>query len=281
MIAVRAADGAVATTSLTTLLDALDRLPARGNTALRVLWLADDPRTPLDELTAAVEADPVLVTRLLQLVNSPFHNLRNPIASVDRAIVMLGYATVRTVATVVACGLGTTAPVPEGFWPHAAATAHAARLLAWRFDVPAGDAFTVGLLHDLGRALIFAADPHTVRRLEASVDDADARGVLHAERAAFGLTHPEAAARVLRAWRFPPQLVEAIAHHHDTVDSAPSDLARLLLAAEVVATDAVGGEEPVERDAALALVDLEPARLKAVVSRVRTESGDLIAVLAG
>lgn len=303
-------------TSVEALLDAMDRLPSQGNVALRVLWMADDPMTGLGDLSRVVETDPVLVARLLHLANSAYYSPRTPIGTVDRAITLLGFATVRTIATVVACGLGSAAAVPNGFWQHASAAANAAQLIAWRFGIPTGDAFTVGLLHDLGRGLLHVADPAQSAeidlQLEAAAgqpvesrndDDApDAGGDvvtkgteqlnaeqdgsasgpdrLSLERSAFGITHADAAARVLTSWRFPSAMVEAIAHHHSAIDAAPSDTARLLIAAEAVADRAFGRwGEPVDTEGGLALLAVEPERLETIVQRVRTESGTLAAVL--
>jgi HD-like signal output (HDOD) protein len=304
--------------SVESLLDAMDRLPSQGNVALRVLWMADDPMTGLVDLARVVETDPVLVARLLHLANSAYYSPRTPIGTADRAITLLGFATVRTVATVVACGLGSAAVVPHGFWQHASATANAAQLIAWRFGVPTGDAFTVGLLHDLGRGLLHVADPAQSAEIDLALErlaaapptsappvaaavhvPAEAAAAetsapettraaapsapidrLSLERAAFGVTHAEAAARVLTSWRFPAPMVEAIAHHHSGVEHAPSDMVRLLIAAEAVAGLAFGAwAEPVDTDAALAVLGIEAERLDTIVQRVRSESGTLAAVL--
>ncbi|MFN0029118.1 MAG: HDOD domain-containing protein [Acidimicrobiales bacterium] len=310
-------------TSVENLLEAMDRLPSQGNVALRVLWMADDPMTSLADLARAVQADPVLVARLLHLANSAFYSPRTAIGTVDRAITLLGFATVRTMATVVACGLGSGAAVPQGFWQHASATANAAQLIAWRFGIPAGDAFTVGLLHDLGRGLLHVADPVQSAEIDLALqreDEHEELGRLHPdpghdperphelheqpgwsngalshpvpvggvdrlalERQHFGITHAEAAARVMGSWRFPTAMIEAVARHHELPTGGPSattDLTRLLMSAEAVAERAFGPwGEPIERRAGIELLAIEPERLDAVVQRVRAESGTLAAVL--
>jgi len=281
-----------ASSSIERLLDAMERLPSQGNVALQVLWMADDPTTSLTDLARAVEADPVLVARLLHLANSAYYSPRQPITTVERAIMLLGFATVRTIATVVACGLGPGA-VPTGFWPHASAAATAAQLVAWRFGINSGEAFATGLLHDLGRGLLYLADPDLYaelgRQLLQRRESGPGAGAwsppadrLQLERSLFGVTHPEAAARVLRAWSFPTSMVEAISHHHAPLDgAATSDATQLLIAAEAITELAMGSwDEPVQTDAALALLQLEPDRLELIVRRVRNESTGLSTVLS-
>lgn len=303
-------------TSVEQLLDAMDRLPSQGNIALRVLWMADDPATTLPKLAQAVSGDPVLVARLLHLANSAYYSPRSPISNPERAITLLGFATVRTVATIVACGLGSAAPVPQGFWQHAAAVANAAQVIAARFAVPTGDAFTLGLLHDLGRGLLHVADPGQAAAIDLALEspiflpgepsepseapsgdnNGEGEGTnaslggsgqeqasanrLELERAAFGITHAGAAARVLQSWRFPAEMVDAIARHHDPFDPTAAPNTQLLVAAEAVAHEALGAwGEPVNLDAGLALLGMDSDRLESIVARVRTESGTLAAVL--
>ncbi|MFN0089624.1 MAG: HDOD domain-containing protein [Acidimicrobiales bacterium] len=262
------------------LLAAMEQLPSRANAALRVLWLADDPTTSLADLAAAVEADPALTARLLALANSAYYSPRSHVSNVSRAITVLGFATVRTVATTAACGLSGRGATPKGFWEHAAAAANACQLLAWRYGAQSGEAFALGLLHDLGRGLLFQAD----REGSAAVDAAVAKGGdrLALERERFGLTHADAAARVLVAWRFPPGMTAAIALHHDRPELDSEPLERLIVAAEaVVAIANPIDDEPVVGDHELASLTLAADRLSSIVERVREEAESLAGVLAG
>src|SRR3546814_9975890 len=62
-------------------------------------------------------------------------------------------------AAAATAGLDDGSELPAGFWDHAAATANATQLVAPRYMVPGGDGFALGLLHDLGTALLCRADP--------------------------------------------------------------------------------------------------------------------------
>ncbi len=283
----------VSTIPIGELLVAMEHLPAQGNVALRVLWMADNPETTISDLERAVQDDPVLVARLLHLANSAYYSPLYPITAVKQAILLLGFATVRTMATVVACGL--TRSVPARFWTHAAATATAAQLVAGRFGVEAGEAFAVGLLHDLGRGLFHVADPaastafdrrlqrdrHAAATTAGQASDQQVVDRLTLERARFGMTHAEAAARVLEAWRLPPQMVQAIGAHHDPIDAMATDTVRLVVAAEALAELALGCcDEPLDCEAGIALLDLDLDRVDTIVDRIRTEAIDLSAVLS-
>ena len=89
--------------SIEALLDAMEHLPSQGNVALQVLWLADDPSTALEDLAGAVAGDPALVARLLRLANSAYYHVSRTVGSVNDALAMLGFVTVRTL--VISSGL--------------------------------------------------------------------------------------------------------------------------------------------------------------------------------
>lgn len=248
------------------LVEELNKLPVHNTTALRVLSLLEDPDVPVAELGGLIQADPALAARILKLANSSFFARRNDVVIVEQAVMAVGLQTVRTFAVAAAFDLFNDqgAPVPGDFGHHAVAAAAGAAALARHARTGVGEAFSAGLLHDLGIALFHRLDPDRAR--EAGVyPGAEGPEVVAAERELFGLDHAAAAAVALRACRFPKQLVEAIGAHHEPVRRkrlAKQDLAALvamgerlggILAADGTCTD---GDELA---AVLDLVELDAA----------------------
>lgn len=258
------------------LLQAMEELPSHPTVALRVLWLVDDPSSDVARLAKTVELDPLLAARLIRISNSAYYSLRTPVTNVPRAIAALGFATVRSLAASAACGLTDEDTAVEGdFWSHAAAVANAAQLVAPRYGVPPSDAFALGLLHDLGEALLHQAAP-------AAWSQLGARPTAERELELFGITHAEAGARVLEAWKFPAPFCEAIANHHHSLSPRETPLTQCLIAAELVASLAVGEMTIARGDAArlvLGLDGIEGEPLDRIISRVRHETAALSAVL--
>lgn len=259
------------------LLRAMEDLPSHPTVALRVLWLVDDPSSDVARLAKTVELDPLLAARLIHISNSAYYSLRTPVTNVPRAIAALGFATVRSLAASAACGLSDDDTAVEGsFWSHAAAVANAAQLVAPRFNVPQSDAFALGLMHDLGEALLHRAVP-------AAWSQLGPRPTPQRELELFGITHAEAGARVLEAWRFPPGFCEAIANHHHSLSPREAPLTQCLIAAELIADIAVGSLTIARDDAArmvLGLNGIDGQGLERTISRVRHETAALSAVLA-
>jgi HD-like signal output (HDOD) protein len=218
------------------LIEELERLPAQPSVAVRTVWVADQPTSSAKDLAAALTADPSLTARVLRLANSAYYGLSRRIADVTFAVTVVGFPTVRAMAAVHASGLFEPGErtVPDGYWEHSVATATVCSVLAPRAGVRPNQAFPLGLLHDLGTALLFRADPE--RFLAVQGEARDGRPLRAAEKAAYGLAHDEAAGRVFSAWRFPETFIDAVADHHAHPATLTEPHALLLVAAEAVAS---------------------------------------------
>ncbi|HVW32589.1 MAG TPA: HDOD domain-containing protein, partial [Acidimicrobiia bacterium] len=218
------------------LIEELERLPAQPSVAVRTVWVADQPHSSAKDLAAALTADPSLTARVLRLANSAYYGLSRRIADVAFAVTVVGFPTVRAMAAVHASGLFEPGEhtVPDGYWEHSVATATVCSVLAPRAGVRPNQAFPLGLLHDLGSALLFRADHE---RFEAAQEMArNGKGLRAAEKAVFGMAHDEAAARVFSAWRFPETFIDAVADHHAHPATLTDPDTLLLTAAEAVAS---------------------------------------------
>jgi HD-like signal output (HDOD) protein len=180
-----------------------------------------------------------------------------------RAVTVLGLATLRALATAAAFDLFAEhgRPLPADYWPHAVTTAAGASALARRVGALPNDAFSLGLLHDLGTGLV-------CRRAPQEFDGLMASGELEA-------THAHIAASALGVMRFPANMMEAIAEHHDAPGSVPSSWGRLLIAADAIALtiDDIPHDIPhdtnVPLDAALDAVGVPASAADALVDEVR------------
>jgi HD-like signal output (HDOD) protein len=185
---------------------------------LRVISLLDDPDVEVTDLGRLIQTDPGLTTRALKLANSTFFGRRNEVTAIDKAIVAVGFSTVRTFALAAAFDLFSEKGVslPKNFWHHAIASAAGTTVLARRLRVSAGDAFSAGLIHDLGIALLHRYDPasYEARCIAPELPEDQ---VIAIEREIFGMDHCQAAAMTLTEVRFPRVLVDAVALHHEPV----------------------------------------------------------------
>jgi putative nucleotidyltransferase with HDIG domain len=261
------------------LIEELERLPAQPSVAVRTVWVADQPHSSSKDLAAALTADPSLTARVLRLANSAYYGLSRRVADVAFAVTVVGFPTVRAMAAVHASGLFEPGEhtVPDGYWEHSVATATLCSVLAPRAGVRPNQAFPLGLLHDLGSALLFRADPERFEAVQAEARNGSP--LRAAERAAYGMAHDEAAARVFSAWRFPETFIEAVADHHAHPATLTEPHALLLVAAEAVASRLVkspGYELEHGQNTGLRALNLDVTDALAIARQVEDDVAQLL-----
>ena len=266
------------------LIEELERLPAQPSVAVRTVWVADQPQSSSKDLAAALTADPSLTARVLRLANSAYYGLSRRVADVAFAVTVVGFPTVRAMAAVHASGLFEPGEytVPDGYWEHSVATASICSVLAPRAGVRANQAFPLGLLHDLGSALLFRADPE--RFLEVQAEARNGRSLRAVEKSVYGMPHDEAAARVFSAWRFPETFIEAVADHHAHPATLSEPHSLLLVAAESVATRLAktpGAELEHGQNAGLRALGLEVTDALAIARQVEDDVAQLLHAFSG
>lgn len=261
------------------LVEDLGRLPAQPAAALKVLRLIEDPRSSSAELARLIEADPVLSARVMRLANAPYYGLSRKVGSASRAVVLLGFSTVRALAVSAACSLlaDDSTLGPPGFWSHSVAVAASASVVAHDLGMPTGEAFSAGLLHDLGVALLYRRDRAGYQRIVGRAD-LDRSSLLEFEEEEYGTTHAAVGAAALEAWRFPPAFVRAVSDHHHPAERVGNTLGRLVVAGQGLAGllgDLPPHVPPVGLDAALDAVGLPAEHGRPLALAARREIEEL------
>jgi putative nucleotidyltransferase with HDIG domain len=219
-------------------------LPTLPPVLARVLALVDGQETNARELVEVIERDQALTGKILRLANSAFFGQSRRVATIPRAILLLGFSSVRSLTLGIkvwdALAVGVAPARLEELWQHAVAVALATKVLATRLlEGDPDEAFTAGLLHDVGRPLMAARLREAYWR---AIDQAGEQPVDVVERTTFGIDHAEVGGWLLEAWNLPPPIVEAARLHHG-VAAAPEGVAWLLAVSNrlVNATDLASG----------------------------------------
>ena len=265
------------------LITEVTQLPVQPGAAMRLLWMLEDPRTSAADLGRLIESDPALSTQVIRLSNTAFYGLSGKVSSAWRAVTVLGLATVRAIATTAAFDLFSEKgrSVPDAFWEHSVTTAAAAAAIARRVGIQPNDAFSAGLLHEIGTALVFRRAP---RRYDTMMERRAAepgRTLVEIEQEEFGATHAQVGAAALGVMRFPAEMVEAIAGHHSAPSTVQPLLGRLLIAADSVAleVDGVDTEENAPIGEALEALEIPASAAAGMVDEVRGDQENLSSFL--
>jgi putative nucleotidyltransferase with HDIG domain len=201
-------------------------LPVVSETARKLVTQLNQPDLHRDELVETVRCDNVLTAKLLRVCNSANSGLSEPVLSVDQALFLLGDSMIfRIVCAIGFSGsLGIAAPGYEteanGLWSHSLNTGLGAEYLAeaesYGNFLPS-TAFTAGLLHDIGKAVMSKVlTPKERAEIRARITQ-ESLSRVGAEKAVLGADHCEIGACLLTRWSLPELIVEAVAHHHSPV----------------------------------------------------------------
>ncbi len=266
------------------LISEVTQLPVQPGAAMRLLWMLEDPRTSAADLGRLIESDPALSTQVIRLSNTAFYGLSGKVSSAWRAVTVLGLATVRAIATTAAFDLFSEKgrSVPDEFWEHSVTTAAAASAIARRVGVQPNDAFSAGLLHELGTALVFRRAPRRYDTMMERRLASPETPLVEIELAEFGATHAQVGAAALGVMRFPAEMVEAIGGHHSPPALVTPVLGRLLIAADAVAleVDGIDSEENVPISEALEALDIPAEAAESLVNEVRADQENLSGFLS-
>lgn len=207
-------------------------IPSLGSCAAvldEIELVLSDPASTLATVGDVIEKDPDLTARLLKLGNSSFFGFPSRVETVSETISLIGIQQVHdliSVATVVKIFNGLPADLVdmESFWKHSLACGIAARILAMARRVPKPEKyFVAGLLHDVGRLVLYSRSPEKAREVFKSVQNG--RCLLReGEKEALGFDHTEIGEALLRCWNYPANLVQTIRYHHQPISAGTFQL---------------------------------------------------------
>lgn len=183
-------------------IERIQQLPTLPAVARKLTAVLAKPNFTIPEVSSLVRSDPAMAAEVLRLANSAMIGLRYEVMSIMHGISILG--TSRLQSLVLTVGMrdflrGRQGPMMRQCWRHHLATAMVAEELAEDCSVERADAYTAGLLHDLGYMALISAFPAVAESLGETWAGLDA----DAERGVFGLDHGQAALLLAEQWGLP------------------------------------------------------------------------------
>ena len=175
--------------------------------------LADNPQTTLTQLAKVIGRDQVLSGKVLKMVNSPTYGFPGRIASIQNALLLLGFNVIKSliISTVVFESLPAGM---EELWRHSIGCSAACRELGCLLRMESIDELAIaGLLHDIGKVIIAVQLPEAQEEINRLVREEDIR--CHAaEKRILGIAHPRIGAWLAEIWNLPANLRHALAYQH-------------------------------------------------------------------
>jgi len=192
-----------------------------------------DNDSAIRELIRLVEADIVLTTKILHVVNSVSAGVSRRVATIDEAVVLLGFNKIKNLCIGIACieKLGVESRCKNfdrtHLWHHSLGTALASRLIENLLaDAETGDLFVAGLLCNVGRVILDQHFPQELARILKLAEERRIR-VIEAEREVLGATHAEIGYWALKAWNIDDKLARIVRDHHGPLGTREADIINL------------------------------------------------------
>lgn len=179
----------------------------------------NNPSTSLKDIGNIINQDASLTAQLLRIANSALFNFPAQISTVSQAITVVGIQQLRELT--LACTVLRAFPlIPDNyvnisaFWQHSLAVGIGARVLAsYRKESNIERFYVLGLLHDIGRVVMYLGDPDSSRELLQQANQSSQ--LLHQlEDALWQTDHGNISATFLEKWKLPASIWEPIKHHH-------------------------------------------------------------------
>ena len=189
------------------------------------------PDPDLEAISRLIAQDPGLSGALLKIVNSPHYGLTNKIASIKRAVTLLGCRTVINLINAQSIKgemCDETIVTLNRFWDSAQDVAMTSMTLAKRTGSQAVDeAYALGLFHDCGIPLMLKRFPNYMSVLEQAYANAGPNSrVVDTENTHFNTNHAVVGYYTAKSWRLPEHLTHAIANHHNALAIFSDDSSR-------------------------------------------------------
>lgn len=194
-------------------------LPSVPTLMVEISHLLDDPNTSASELGQIISKDQAMVAKVLMVANSPLYGIPRKVSTVEFAIVILGFNHIKNIVVALSVMDAFQNTSKENwnmnkFWVHSLATGVLSKRVAGDLGYgKSGEAFTAGLLHDIGISAIQRYFPKEFQEIIKFVEREGTRYNV-AEKSILGLTHEEIGEFLINNWNLPETLSEAVRFHH-------------------------------------------------------------------
>jgi len=201
------------------LIQKIEQIPTIPMVSQRIMEIAGDEKASFKDFVRIIEKDQALAAKILRVANSAFYGFLSRVSSLEHALVILGINEVKSI--VLGCSVYNFFSHGQNdafdrtrFWKHAITCSQVAKLLGAHFNTRNGDSlFLAGLIHDIGKVVL---DQYFHEDFLQIIEHISLTKTTFskAEKKILGTTHCQIAAKVLKQWRFPDEVIMQILYHH-------------------------------------------------------------------
>ena len=192
------------------------------------------------EIAEVIKKDQAMMTKILKLCNSPLYGKRQEITNLINAITYLGYNTLKGIVLQISMinmfkSKSDEMPdfKPSAFWEHSIGTAFFSELIAAELKLPKNENYYIaGLLHDIGKLLVFHVYPDKFEDIVLLQMNSDMPNY-EAEQEILGVDHTDIGYYLAESWKFHNEITNSIGYHHKMLGSRMDIVASVVSIANV------------------------------------------------
>ncbi|MGE4194056.1 MAG: HDOD domain-containing protein [Pseudodesulfovibrio sp.] len=189
----------------------------------RIKEVLEDGAASADRIAKVVSTDMSLSAKLIKLVNSPLYGFPQTIDSITRAVALVGGKELSTLALGISA-INYFKDIPpelvdmQSFWRHSITCGIFAKMLAATQTGLSPERFFIGgLLHDVGRLILFKKLPYASTEAMLFARE-NCIPLVEAEMSVMEFCHTDISKPLLTAWKFPEGLSNMINYHHNPME---------------------------------------------------------------
>lgn len=208
---------------LSTIKSYIQKMPSLPTTVTKIMELCNDPHTSPADLNHVISLDPVLMGKVMKLINSAYYGLNQEVTSLVRAIIMLGINTVKNLSLSTAI-LGTLKSGEimdvinmDGFWRHSLCVGVTSKLIAKYRNVDQKrleEYFIAGLLHDIGKIPLNNVISEDYL-MAISYSDREHCSLYDSENKVISLNHTDVGKMIVDNWKLGSEIKDPVSFHHN------------------------------------------------------------------
>lgn len=240
-------------------LESLDSLPAIPKIAVKILALELDTDEGEHELLNLISTDPVILSKIIGLSNSPLFGTGRIILTLHDAMALLGSKRVKMVALSLSLLSSMTRKQSgllnvHGLWHHSLAVALTMETLAQLMPQDrrpsADEVYLAGLLHDIGFLVLDYLDPNLSDQFLVRLKSEPKQALEEVEEEMLGISHGELGALLAQHWNLPESIIATLNFHYVLNDKRGAVVRPLVILANLSEKllPAFGIVDPVPRD---------------------------------